>query len=64
MVVLERELLKLMLIEKEKEMEQTYFLTKKKLRKRERIVKRKDCLKTASSCNMNIVDDLTLRKRN
>ena len=40
------------------------FLTKKKLRKSERIVERKNCLKTASSCNMDIVDDLTLRKRN
>ena len=39
------------------------FLTKNKIRKSERIVKRKNCLKTASSCNMDIVDDLTLRKR-
>ena len=40
------------------------FLTKKKLQKSKRIVKRKNCLKTVSSCNIDIVDDLTLRKRN
>jgi len=40
------------------------FLTKKKLRKSKRIVKRKKCLKTTSSCNMDIVDDISLRKIN
>ena len=63
MVVLERELLKLMIIQKEKGMEQTYVSTKERIRKSERIVNRQNCIETASSCNMDIVEDLTLRYR-
>ena len=38
------------------------FLTQKRIRKSERIVKSQNFLETASSCNMDIVEDLTLRK--
>ena len=38
------------------------FLTKKKKSESEKIVKRQNCIETASSCNMDIVEDLTLRK--
>ena len=38
-------------------------LTKKRIRKSERIVKRQNCLETASSCDMDIVKDLTFRKK-
>ena len=52
-----------MIIQKEKGMEQTYFSTKERIRKSERIVNRQNCMETASSCNMDIVEDLTLRYR-
>ena len=39
------------------------ILTKKKKRQSERIVKRQKCIDMASSRNMDIVQDLTLRKR-